>query len=118
MRSRSAAGFTLVEVLVALVLLAWGALALVAGSAAAVRAVAAAEAQDRATTAARDRLEQLAARECSSIQPGTSVDSSLALRERWSVAAGHNGLRLLTDSADYLHHRAGRPVVLHRLVVC
>lgn len=115
---RGRAGFTLAEMVVALVLLAWGALALVAASAGAVRVVGAAEAQERATIAARERVEQLAARPCSSLRDGSSVDASLGLREHWTITPMRNGVRLATDTVEYTDHGAPRTVVLERLVVC
>jgi prepilin-type N-terminal cleavage/methylation domain-containing protein len=111
-------GFTLAEMLVALVLLAWGALALVAASAGAVRVVAAAEAQERATIAARERVEQLAARPCSGLDDGMAVDSSLGLREHWTISRTRNGARLATDTVEYTDHGAPHSVALERLVLC
>ncbi|MDQ3948883.1 MAG: hypothetical protein M3282_00920 [Gemmatimonadota bacterium] len=111
-------GFTLAEIVVALVLLAWGALALVAASAGAVRAVGAAEAQERATAAARDRVELLAARDCSSLRDGSSIDSAHGVQERWTVTPIRNGARLLTASVEYTDRGAAHGVVLKRLIVC
>jgi Tfp pilus assembly protein PilV len=111
-------GFTLAEVVVSLVLLAWGALALVAASAGAVRVVAEGEAQERATAAARNRIEQVAARGCSTPADSSSVDSSLGIRERWTVSPARNGVRLVTDTVDYGDHAATRTVVLERLILC
>lgn len=99
-------------------LLAWGALALVAASAGAVRVVGAAEAQQSATIAARERVEQLATGECAGPSDGSAVDSSLGLRERWTITPTRNGVRLATDSVEYTDHGAPRVVVLERLVVC
>jgi prepilin-type N-terminal cleavage/methylation domain-containing protein len=111
-------GFTLAEVVVALTLLASGALALVAATAAAVRAVGAAEAQLRATTTARSRAERLASAPCADLVPGSSVGSADRVRESWSVTHGRNGVRLVTDSVIYSDRGAVRTFVLHRLVVC
>jgi prepilin-type N-terminal cleavage/methylation domain-containing protein len=114
----AARGFTLVEVVVALTLLALGALALVAASAAAVRAVEAAETQLHATTAARSRVEQLASAPCAGLAAGSSADSAGRVLERWSVTHGRNGARLVTDSVAYSDRGTVRTFVLHRLVVC
>jgi prepilin-type N-terminal cleavage/methylation domain-containing protein len=111
-------GFTLSEVILALVLLSCGAMALAAASGAAVRTVALAEAQERATIAARDRVERLSSRGCASLASGSSVDSTRGLRERWIVTAVRNGVRLITDSIEHLDRGRPRPLVLHRLVVC
>jgi len=112
-------GFTLAESVVALVLLACGAAALAAASAGSIRALTSAEAEERAAIAARNRVEQLAARGCSSLDGGgAAVDSSAGLRERWTVAPMRNGVRLVTDSVDHLGAAVGRPIVLHRIVLC
>jgi Tfp pilus assembly protein PilV len=111
-------GFTLAETVVALFLLAWGAFALVAASAGAVRVVGAAEAQERATVAARERVEQLAGRPCSSLRDGNAVDSSLGLREHWTITPTRNGVRFATDTVEHIDRGAAHTVVLHRLVVC
>jgi Tfp pilus assembly protein PilV len=111
-------GFTLSEVILALVLLSCGAMAIAAASTAAVRTVALGEAQERATIAARDRIERLASRGCSSLATGSSVDSTRGVRERWIVTPVRNGVRLVTDSVHYLDSGGRRPVVLHRLVIC
>ncbi|MFN2564300.1 MAG: hypothetical protein ABR499_04725 [Gemmatimonadaceae bacterium] len=110
--------FTLAEVVVALVLLAWGALALVASSAAAIRTVAAAEAETFAVAAARDRVERLATGGCSRLRDGLAVDSSRGIRERWTIGPSGNGARLVTDSVEYLEHSTQRQAVVQRLVLC
>jgi prepilin-type N-terminal cleavage/methylation domain-containing protein len=111
-------GFTLPEVLLALTLLACGALALVAASATAIRTIAAAETQIIATAVARNRVEHLAAGGCSTLRGGTAVDSSRAMRERWTVSTSRNGAYLVTDTVEYAERDAVRRVVLERLVLC
>jgi prepilin-type N-terminal cleavage/methylation domain-containing protein len=111
-------GFTIIEVIIALTLLACGALAIVGASAAAVRAVDSADRQRHAITTARERLEDLAASGCSRLSGGTATDSARGLRESWRIAAGRNGVSLVTDSVTYVDRAARRLVVLHRLVVC
>jgi prepilin-type N-terminal cleavage/methylation domain-containing protein len=111
-------GFTLPEVLLALMLLGCGALALVAASATAIRAITAAETQTHATAVARTRIEHLAAGGCSTLRNGSAVDSSGAMRERWTVTTSRNGARLVTDTVEYTERDAIRLIVLERLVVC
>jgi prepilin-type N-terminal cleavage/methylation domain-containing protein len=111
-------GFTLAEVIVALALLAWGALSVVAATAAAVRAVGSAESQMAATTAARARVEHLASLRCSDLRDGSSADSSRGIREWWTVSRGRNGARLVTDSVEYSDRGTTRVLVLRRLIVC
>jgi type II secretory pathway pseudopilin PulG len=113
-----AAGFTIVEVVVAMTLLVSGALAVVVASAAAVRAVGGADAELAAMAAAQARLEALAARGCSAATNGTAADTSAGLRESWRVTTSRNGLRLATDSVEYLDHDTRRVIVRGRLMVC
>lgn len=110
-------GFTIVEIVVALTLLALGALAVVGAGASAARAVGSAEAQLHAMTVAQSRLEALASRGCGGAT-GSAADSSSALREWWTVTPARNGLRLATDSVEYLHLGALRALVRRRLIVC
>jgi Tfp pilus assembly protein PilV len=114
----AARGFTLADIVVALTLLAWGALAAAAATAAAVRAVGSAESHAAATIAARNRVEHLASVPCSGLRSGSSADSSRGIRERWTVIRGRNGARLATDSVEYSDRGAVRLLVLHRLISC
>jgi prepilin-type N-terminal cleavage/methylation domain-containing protein len=111
-------GFTLAEVIVALALLAWGALSVVAATAAAVRAIGSAESQMAATTTARARVEHLASLRCSDLRDGSSADSSRGIREWWTVTRGRNGARLVTDSVEYADRGTTRLLVLRRMVLC
>jgi Tfp pilus assembly protein PilV len=116
--ARDPRGFTLAEIVVALTLLAWGALAVVAATAAAIRAIGSAESQVAAITAAHDRVERLASASCVDLQEGSSADSARGIREWWTVTRGRNGARLVTDSVEYLDRGAIRALVLRRLIVC
>jgi prepilin-type N-terminal cleavage/methylation domain-containing protein len=111
-------GFTLAEVIVALALLAWGALSVVAATAAAVRAIGSAESQMAATTTARARVEDLASLRCSDLRDSSSADSSRGIREWWTVTRGRNGARLVTDSVEYADRGTTRLLVLRRMVLC
>lgn len=111
-------GFTIVEIVVALTLLVLGALAVVGAGASAARTVGSAEAQLHAMTVAQSRLEALASRGCGAATGGSAADSSSALREWWTVTPARNGLRLATDSVEYLHLGALRALVRRRLIVC
>lgn len=111
-------GFTLPEVLLALMLLACGALALVAASATAIRTISAADMQTLATAVARNRVEHLAAGGCSTLRDGSAADPSRAMRERWTVGRSRNGAWLVTDTAEYTDRDTTRRIVLERLVIC
>jgi type II secretory pathway pseudopilin PulG len=89
-------GFTLVESLVALVLLEFALLAVVATSAVAARELAEARRLERAHAAARTRVEVLAGTSCPSVVSMT-VDSAAGMVEHWWVQAV-GSQRLIVDS--------------------
>jgi Tfp pilus assembly protein PilV len=103
MKKRLRRGATLIELLVALLLLDIGLTMLGGMSALAVRRIAQANRRARATIAARTRIEHLMAQPC-----GLASSGSMALdpgvEERWSSVPGEP--RRLSDS---LTIRNGRP---------
>lgn len=109
-------GFTLVEVLVALVLVQFGLLAVAATSAIAARHVAIASRAAHARDVARERLESLRWTACSGGSDGSRV--TVELSEHWSVR-GADGWRSVRDSVEYSlpAGRRGR-LVLEQLVLC
>lgn len=110
------AGFTLVETLVALLILEFALLALVATSAVAARDLAAARLLDRARETARNRVERLAAG-CPGAQAGTETLPA-GLAEHWTVrAVGRE--RHIEDSVVVRGPRgAERSVVARTAVLC
>lgn len=105
-------GFTLVEVLVALVLFEFAMLALSAVSATAARDLAAARVLERAGSVARNRVEQLSGGGC---PPARAADTSLSggLREHWRVEAA-GPTRRISDSVTFAHPRGGTGFVIAR----
>jgi prepilin-type N-terminal cleavage/methylation domain-containing protein len=85
MRTRHffAKGFTLLEVLVALVILGTGILGLAANAAMVSRLIGDGSRLTVAATVATARLEQLRALPCASVAPGTAV--TRGIEERWSA---------------------------------
>src|SRR5215208_953183 len=75
------AGFTLVEVVVAVLVLTAGLLGLVGCTAAVLRAMGYAARQARADSAARLRVEWLASRSCAALADGSARDGEL--EEQW-----------------------------------
>ena len=84
---RGRTGTSIVEVLVALVLLSVGLLGVAGNGAIAVRAASAAARERRAAQRAADRVALLRAQGCAVARGGLLVDSSAALTERWTVGA-------------------------------
>ena len=108
-------GFTLVETLVALVLVQFGLLAVAAASGIATRDVATATLAARARDAARERIELLRVTACSSAIEGSH--SAAGLREHWSVRG--DTVRIIRDSVDYPLPRGKRGhLVLEQLAWC
>ena len=83
--SRSRPGTSIVEVLVALVLLSVGLLGVAGNGAIAMRASSAAARERRAAQRAADRVAALRAQGCLAARSGTLVDTAAALSERWTV---------------------------------
>src|SRR5687768_4166543 len=109
-------GFTLVETLVALVLVQFGLLALAAASALAARELAVASRAARARDVARERIELLRPAACAGDAQGSRF--SLELTEHWSVR-GTPGYRIVRDSISYKlpAGREGR-LVVEQIVLC
>lgn len=95
MRSRS--GFTLLELLVALLLLDLGILCLLATSAVAARELRHARLRDQAAQLAAQRVERLMAGACDSAQSGVAIHPG-GLHEYWSVEPPRGGRRTVRDS--------------------
>jgi Tfp pilus assembly protein PilV len=97
MRSRRA-GFTLVEVLVAVMLIDVGLLALVAGSAVLVRRAAEVRARSNALHAAANRIQMLGAGPCAQT---TGAAATGDVRESWGVVVRPNHVREVSDSVTF-----------------
>jgi Tfp pilus assembly protein PilV len=108
-------GFTLVETLVALVLVQFGLLAVAAALAIAARDVATATRATRARDAARERMEILRATACASETEGHRAVGGMS--EHWSVRG--DTVRVVRDSVEYdlPGGRRGR-LVLEQIVWC
>ena len=109
-------GFTLIEVLVAIVFLHVGLLSLVAASAMLVRRTTATRAEAAALEAATHRLEELAAGPCVS-SAGTTA-GPLGLREEWSAQIVSPATLNVHDSVVFGALTERRAVVLRTAVPC
>ena len=109
-------GFTLIEVLVALVLIHVGLLSLVAASAMLVRRMTETRAEGAALQAASNRIETLAAHPCVASN-GVST-GALGVREDWSAQLGPLSTLAIRDSVSYGARSRSRAIVLHAVVSC
>jgi len=116
-RGGKSSAFTVVEVLVALVIVAVGLLGVAGASASALRASGAALREGAAARRASSRLALLEAGECAS---ATSGDMRLAngLRDSWSVGIAANGVRLVEARAEWDDTGRRRAVVLRSALLC
>ncbi len=96
-RARGRGGFTLVEVVFALVLLGMGALAAAAAGGWGARHLRAAETETRAATFAAALLDSLVAER----DPAPGERSAGGIAVRWSVARGENGVLRVRLDASY-----------------
>ena len=110
-------GFSLVELLVALLLLDVSLLALVGTSARVARTVAHAAARERAASIARARLERLTSAPCAGVERGESVTGP-DVHEWWSVTPAAGATLLLADSVEVATSRGVQAIALRSRTAC
>ena len=116
MRFANRRGFTLVELLVAVVLVDMGLLALVSGTAVLVRRQNELRARAAAVRYAGNRLQLLAAGPC--IPVSGSAPAAPGITERWSAESTPNHTRELSDSVTFSVRGAERSLVLRTRLTC
>jgi prepilin-type N-terminal cleavage/methylation domain-containing protein len=111
----SRGGFTLVEMLVAVVILAVGVLGLAATSATVLRQMTGANMQSRASQIAASRIELLSGRTCPALGVAGSATTG-AVTETWNVAPAANQTLNVTVSVTF----AGRtnPEQFRTVIAC
>jgi Tfp pilus assembly protein PilV len=110
-------GVTLLEVLVALVLLEFGMLALMVTSAVAARELGVANRRMRAQWLAADRVERLRASACEAAQSGQATAPG-AMSESWNVQVV-GARRIVTDSIEIpLPNSRRESVVVRAWLLC
>ena len=109
------AGFTLVELVLALFALEVALLALVAGGAVTVRRTTEVRARAAAIEAATNRLQQLTVAACA---PVSGSASGGGLTEHWTVALVAPRVRDVVDSVDYGAGTLARRLVLRTRSLC
>lgn len=114
--SSSSRGFTLVEVLVALVLIEIGLLALAASSAVVVRELTLVRVRVTALEMARNRVEALAATPC--IAAAGTASGPSEFHEDWLSRIVAGSMREIRDSVTFTVRGVSRTVVFHRRTPC
>jgi len=111
-------GFTIVEVLVALILFAVALLGVAGSSALAVRVTGSALRERRAVQRAADRIAALRAQGCASARGGTTADASLALDEAWTVSPTASGVTLIDEQVRWRTVAGTRTLLLRSAILC
>jgi Tfp pilus assembly protein PilV len=104
---------SIVEFLVAIVLLAVGLLGVAGNGAIAMRASAGAARERRALQRASDRLGALRVQGCAAARSGTLADPGAAIAERWTLGPNTGGAALV-DAQERWRAPAGERALLLR----
>lgn len=113
---RSRRGFTLAEVLLAIVLIDVGLLALMGGSAVLLRQTNALRLRNAALRAATNRLQQLAAASCAA-SAGSAVTAD-GIREAWTLVALNGAIADVRDSVTFSSGSKTHALVLQTRLPC
>lgn len=113
---RSRLGLSIIEVLMALVLVAVGIVGIAGASALALRTATASAQEHRAQRRAELRIAQLSARGCAG--PSFGSDSASAILEHWSITTVANGGALLDEVVSWPAARGARRVALRTALIC
>jgi Tfp pilus assembly protein PilV len=111
-------GASIVEVLVAIVLLAVGLLGVAGNAAIALRASGSTARERRATQRAADRVATLREQGCTSARSGALVDAVAALSERWTVGAPSASALLVDVEVRWRAPAGQRTIVLRSAILC
>ena len=117
-RQGRGAGFTIAEVLVALVLFAVALLGVAGSSALAVRVTGSALRERRAALRGADRIASLRAQGCASARSGTATDAALALDERWTATPAAGGVTLIDEQVRWRTVNGTRTLLLRSAILC
>ncbi|MEX2178799.1 MAG: prepilin-type N-terminal cleavage/methylation domain-containing protein [Gemmatimonadaceae bacterium] len=112
-------GVTLVELIVAMTILAVGLLAIVGTSATIARSLGEARAANLAAIHAESRFEQLAGTACTSLTLGTpSTAESRGISESWVVTEGVNATREVVNTVSWKTRSGTRSQQFTTLLPC
>ncbi len=119
-RGRPRAGLSVVEVLVALVVVSVGLLGMAGTSALSLRTATSAAREWRAVRRLELRLAALAAAGCTGAATGSAgaLEEGDGVRERWTEAAPLRGAALVEVAADWRDGARVRETVLRSAILC
>jgi prepilin-type N-terminal cleavage/methylation domain-containing protein len=115
---RARAGFTVVEIIVAMVVLSIGVLGLAATAAVVQRQMASGERQSAAAAIAQSRFDQLTSVNCQTLgtQPTTKSWRKGHVTETWVVTPIQNNVRQITETITITGYKA--PLVYTTYIPC
>lgn len=116
-RFRIRAGFTVVEVLVALVIVSVGLLGMAGTATLSLRTSAAASRERRALGRLRLRLATLAASGCGAAS-GSAADPGDAVQEQWTVGLARGGVALVDASVQWPEGAGVRTLTARSALLC
>ncbi len=116
--SRQRSGLTVVEVLVALMLVSVGLLGIAGSSALALRSARGAAQEERAARRASTRLARLGAAGCARAISGSLDDADGAPIERWTVGPVNNGAARLQATVFWSTARGRRTLTVESALLC
>jgi prepilin-type N-terminal cleavage/methylation domain-containing protein len=111
-------GFTIVEVLVALVLLTEGMLGIAGNCSLAVRITGAAARERRAAQRAADRIAELTSQGCAAARGGSITGGGAEFSERWTTVASGSSATLVDAEVRWASPSGERSVVLRSAILC
>lgn len=117
-RSRGRPGLTVVEVLVALMLVAVGMLGMAGTAAVALRSATESAGRRAAAHRTATRLSLLEAQGCAKAASGAAVDSLAQVTEHWTVASPAAGFVAVTDTLTWMSSRGKRTLGIESAFPC
>lgn len=116
-RLRARRGFTIIELVVAIIIMTVGVLALATGSAGVARQMRAGNQSAVAATVGQARLENIRSLGCSSISNGTATTRGMS--EKWAIVWISSRARVVTESVTYVPRpQVTRTLALRSVVPC
>jgi prepilin-type N-terminal cleavage/methylation domain-containing protein len=118
------AGFTIIEVMIAIVVLGVGVMALVGSSAMVTRMIGAGRTSTEVVEIANSRVEHLRRAAYSTSPPCTHAQfvggdtTGTGYTEKWTITTQANSISVITDSVVYRTTRGARPFVLTTSILC
>lgn len=112
------AGLTVVEVLVALVILTVGLLGMAGSAALSMRAAGRAAKERRALALVSSRMTLLLAEGCGRALSGETPADAAGIRLRWTVGTVARAVALVDATADWQDGAGGRSITLRGALLC